>query len=55
VRREAARSYLLLKGRQVVHWIRKDPFDPLSDAERVTTWLAERLPAVQRYRRPRDP
>ena len=53
-RYEAKTSYVMLQGGSLVHIVRKDLFDPLADAEKVSDWVAGRCPGAQRYKRPKE-
>ncbi|HEY3450199.1 MAG TPA: protein kinase [Myxococcales bacterium] len=54
LRYDGKSAYVLLEGGVFQHLVRKDLFDPLADAEKITDWVAGRNPVASRYKRPKD-
>ena len=50
-RQDAQRSYLFFEGAQLLQAIRKGSTNPLADAEKLTEWIAKRIPGIRRFRR----
>jgi hypothetical protein len=53
-RYDAKSSYLFFERGELVHGIKRDLFDALSDAEKITDFLAGRVSGVQRFKRQKD-
>ncbi|MGC4122973.1 MAG: protein kinase [Myxococcales bacterium] len=54
LRYDGKNAYVMLEGGNFQHLIRKDLFDPLTDAEKITDWVAGRNPIASRWKRPSD-
>lgn len=53
-RYDAKSSYLFFERGALVSSLRKDLWNPLADAEKITDFLAAKVPGTQRYKRPKD-